>query len=284
VNYRHIYHAGNFADVLKHIVLMRIIEHLQKKEKAFRLYDTHAGIGLYDLTSEAAQKTGEWRGGIGKLLQVEIQDEVAGLIQPYLQLIESFQGDSATIATYPGSPAIARKMLRAQDRLALYELHPQDAALLKRQYAGDHQVKVTELDGWLALGAHVPPKERRGAVLIDPPFEATDEFSVLHDRLLGAHGKWEGGTYAAWFPAKNSRAVAQFVNGIRHAGIKDVLLLSLSIDDQKPDGPMVSTGMLLINPPYSLADEMRRLLPFLHSKLALAPDRGGWDTEIVSAG
>src|SRR5690606_5513848 len=157
MNYRHAYHAGNFADVVKHVVLTRLIEYLKRKDKAFRVVDTHAGIGLYDLSAEEAQKTGEWQDGIGRVLAASIAAEAALLMAPYLDAVRSVNPDGG-LSAYPGSPLITRRLLRKQDRLSAIELHPEDVIRLKALFADDFQVRVTELDGWLALGAHLPPK------------------------------------------------------------------------------------------------------------------------------
>lgn len=168
MNYRHIYHAGNFADVLKHAVLARLVRYMQNKDKAFRVLDTHAGIGLYDLSSEEAQKTGEWQDGIGRLLDAELVPQLADLLEPYLTAVRELNPDGG-LQFYPGSPKLARMLFRPQDRLSAMELHPEDFQRLHRLFEGDHHARITELDGWLALGAHLPPKEKRGIVLVDPP-------------------------------------------------------------------------------------------------------------------
>ncbi|RUU64971.1 23S rRNA (adenine(2030)-N(6))-methyltransferase RlmJ, partial [Mesorhizobium sp. M7A.T.Ca.TU.009.01.1.2] len=183
MNYRHAYHAGNFADVVKHVVLTRLLEYLKQKDKAFRVVDTHAGIGRYDLSSAEAQKTGEWQGGIGRLIDAPFAAPVAALLEPYLKTIRSLNPEGG-IQKYPGSPLIARHLMRKQDRLTAIELHPKDAARLRTFFAGDFQARIIELDGWLALGAHLPPKEKRGLVLIDPPFEEAGEFERLVDGLI----------------------------------------------------------------------------------------------------
>src|SRR4029453_19212780 len=222
MNYRHAYHAGNFSDVVKHVVLTRIVEYLKRKDAAFRVIDTHAGIGRYELTSKQAQKTGEWRDGIGRLAGQKFAPEVNALLRPYLDAA-GLHGDSREIVEYPGSPLIARRLLRKQDRLFAVELHPADAAELKGLFAGDVQVRVLELDGWLALGAQLPPKEKRGLVLIDPPFEEPGEFDRMADALGKAHRRWPGGIYALWYPVKNAREVAAFRQRLRHAGIPKIL-------------------------------------------------------------
>ncbi|TIT03106.1 MAG: 23S rRNA (adenine(2030)-N(6))-methyltransferase RlmJ, partial [Mesorhizobium sp.] len=165
MNYRHAYHAGNFADVVKHAVLARLVEYLKQKDKAFRVIDTHAGIGRYDLASVEAGKTGEWQGGIGRLTEATLEPQAAALLQPYLEAVRA-QNPDGGLKHYPGSPLIVRHLLRSQDRLTAIELHPEDAVRLKLVFAGDFQARVIELDGWLALGAQLPPKEKRGLVLI----------------------------------------------------------------------------------------------------------------------
>lgn len=199
MNYRHAYHAGNFADVVKHIILTRIVLYMQRKDHGFRVIDTHAGIGRYDLKGTEAGKTGEWQSGIGRLLEAKLDADVAGLIQPYLDIVRAENADGA-IRHYPGSPLIVRHLLRKQDRLSALELHPDDARLLADVFEGDVQVRVTELDGWLALGAHLPPKEKRGLILVDPPFEIGGEFDRLVEGLVKAHRRFAGGTYAFWYP------------------------------------------------------------------------------------
>ncbi len=177
MNYRHIYHAGNFADVVKHIILSRVILYMQRKDAAFRLLDTHAGIGLYDLSSEEAQKTGEWKTGVEQILEAAktAPKDVKPLIEPYLEAILSFN-PNGEIKQYPGSPVLSRKLMRKQDRLTALELHPDDFQTLKQQFEGDYQARITHLDGWLGMKSHLPPKERRGITLVDPPFEVFHEF------------------------------------------------------------------------------------------------------------
>ena len=195
MNYRHAFHAGNFADVVKHAVLARVIAYLKRKDKAFRVIDTHAGAGLYDLASDEAARTGEWRSGIGRVMTGALSADAASLLSPYLDAVRAANPDGGPSA-YPGSPAIVRHLMRRQDRLTAIEKHPDEAAALKALFAGDVQTRVIELDGWLALGGHLPPKERRGLVLVDPPFEAEGEFDRLVGGLLKAHRRWPGGSRA----------------------------------------------------------------------------------------
>ena len=268
MNYRHAYHAGNFADVVKHVVLTRLIEYLKLKEKAFRVIDTHAGIGLYDLSSQEAQKTGEWKGGVGRLIDTRLDGQAAALIAPYLAAVRAAGGDGA-LKKCPGSPLIARHLLRKQDRLLAIELHPRDAAALKALFAGDYQARVIELDGWLALGAHLPPKEKRGLVLIDPPFEEEGEFGRLLDGLARAHKRWPGGIYALWYPIKDRAAVAAFRRALAESGIAKVLDIAFEIRPAAPVSTLDGSGMVVVNPPYTLESELRTVLPALHKLLAV---------------
>lgn len=267
MNYRHAYHAGNFADVMKHIVLARILEYLKRKEGAFRVIDTHAGIGLYDLTSEEAQKTGEWLGGIGPLLEADLPTDVAELVSPYLDAVRSVNEEGG-VRHYPGSPMVTRYLMRHIDRLTAIELHPQDSAALKQRFAGDCQVRVLELDGWLALGAHLPPKERRGMVLVDPPFEQEGEFERLVSGLVKAHKRWPGGTYALWYPIKNRKAVAAFREALKETGIPKMLDIAFEIRKPGAEATFDGSGMIVVNPPYVLEDEMKAVLPALTKVLA----------------
>ena len=262
MNYRHIYHAGNFADVLKHAVLARLIVYLQQKDKAFRLLDTHAGIGLYDLSSEEAQKTGEWREGIGHLMEAKLPEPVATILAPYLDAVRSLNPEGE-ITLYPGSPKLARMLFRPHDRLSAMELHPDDSRRLARLFEGDYQVRVTELDGWLALGAHLPPKEKRGIVLVDPPFEEEGEFERLVEGLGKAHRKFATGIYALWYPVKDPQAVNAFVAALKATGIPKVLRAEVTIRPASTPPRLHGSGMIIVNPPYALEGELKVLLPAL---------------------
>lgn len=280
MNYRHAYHAGNFADVVKHAVLVRIIEYLKIKEKAFRVIDTHAGIGLYDLSSDEAQKTGEWRDGIGRLLGAELEPATANLLKPLLDVVHEMNPQGG-LRLYPGSPMIARRLLRKQDRLSAIELHAEDAASLKKRFEGDFQTRVIELDGWLALGAHLPPKEKRGLVLIDPPFEKEGEFGRLVDGLVKAHRRWPGGIYALWYPVKDRAAVNSFRADLAAAGIEKILDIRFAIRQPSPEPRLDGTGMIVVNPPYPLQRELQTLLPALKAALAETP-QARWAVEWIA--
>jgi|TARA_A100001391_G_scaffold57550_3_gene35267 23S rRNA (adenine2030-N6)-methyltransferase len=267
MNYRHAFHAGNFADVVKHIILTRILAYLMRKDAAFRVIDTHAGVGLYDLLGDEAGRTGEWREGIGRLMAADLPEPAATLVAPYLAAVTAQNGDDQ-LRYYPGSPFIARHMLRDQDRLMALELHPTDAEALRQNFEGDIQTRVTQLDGWAAMGTHLPPKEKRGLVLVDPPFEIKGEFERMVQALVKAHARWPGGTYAFWYPIKDPKDVQAYVKGLRATGIDKILRLELTIRAPSIPPRLHGTGMVVVNPPYVLEDEMRTLLPKLTGLLA----------------
>lgn len=277
MNYRHAYHAGNFADVVKHAVLARLVEYLKRKDKAFRVIDTHAGIGLYDLGSEEAQKTGEWHDGIGRLVEAKLPVEAADLLAPYLDAVRA-SNPAGGIARYPGSPLIVRHLLRKQDRLSAIELHPADARTLAELFEGDFQTRVIELDGWLALGAHLPPKEKRGLVLVDPPFEKEGEFARLADGLARAHRRWPGGMFALWYPIKDRKAVAAFRAALADAGIAKILDVAFEIRPPSPEPRFDGTGLVVVNPPYALEAELRVLMPVL-GKILVQDGTASWSAE-----
>lgn len=281
MNYRHAFHAGNFADVVKHAVLTRILVHLAAKDTAYRVLDTHAGIGLYDLASDAATRTGEWRGGIGRLIGSLPRDPaLADLLAPYLATLAEVNGTTAealaaeTLSRYPGSPVLVRRLLRRQDRLTATELHPADAATLSALFAGDVQARIVELDGWLAAKSFLPFKERRGLVLIDPPFEVPGEFDRLVGALVEGHRRFATAVYALWYPIKDEGEAARFREAVVATGIRRILAVELRVSAVRPASPLSGTGMILVNPPWRLAEELDILLPWLASCLAAGPGAG----------
>jgi 23S rRNA (adenine2030-N6)-methyltransferase len=271
MNYRHAFHAGNFADVIKHIVLVRILLYLQEKPAAFRVIDSHAGGGLYDLTGAEAQRGGEWLTGIARLYQARLSPAVQELLAPYLDIVRAFN-PPGKLKTYPGSPLIARALLRPQDRLVACEVEPNARKQLIGALRRDEQGRVVDLDGWTAIGAFVPPKERRGLVLVDPPFEASDEFSRLAEGFATAFARWPTGIFALWYPAKDRRATDALAAAVadtaaaRGAAGK-LMRLEFSVAPQSPDGRLTSAGLLVVNPPFTLAGDLKRILPELEKPL-----------------
>jgi 23S rRNA (adenine2030-N6)-methyltransferase len=267
MNYRHAFHAGNFADVVKHAVLARILVHLKTKPAAFRVIDTHAGAGRYDLAGPEAGRTGEWRDGIGRVLSGSLAEETARLLVPYLDVVRSFRR-GGELACYPGSPLIVCAHLRQQDRLTACELEPGAARTLARSLAGDDRVKAVTIDGWTALNAYVPPPERRGLVLVDPAFERPDEFAVLLDRVRRAHRKWPTGIYLLWYPIKGRSEPDALARQLGRSGIARILRAELTVDTLDPNGRLAGSGLVVINPPWTLAGELAVILPALAAILA----------------
>ena len=270
MNYRHAFHAGNFADVFKHIVLCRVLHHLRDKPAAFRIIDTHAGAGLYDLAGSDAMRGGEWHDGIEKLLAAPLSSDVAALLAPYLDVIGALN-ERGRLRVYPGSPAVARAWLRPQDRLIACELEPDAAAALERNMRGDNRIKTLAIDGWTALSAYVPPVERRGLVLVDPPFEQDSDFRRLSQGLAEAHRKWATGIYMLWYPIKDRGEPDALAKRLRRLGLAKTLRTELIVAPMSDPRRLNGSGLILVNPPWRLADELAILLPALVKTLG----RGG---------
>jgi 23S rRNA (adenine2030-N6)-methyltransferase len=262
VNYRHAFHAGNFADVFKHAVLCRILHYLRGKPAAFRVIDTHAGAGLYDLAGVEASRGGEWHDGIARLMAAQLAAPVAMLLAPYLEVVAALN-ERGQLTIYPGSPALARAWLRPQDRLIACETEPQAATALRRNLRGDVRIKTLEIDGWTALGAYVPPKERRGLVLVDPPFEQDSDFFRLVRGLAVAHRKWATGIYALWYPIKDRGEPDALAKKLRRLGTAKILRAELNVAPLSDPTRLNGCGLILVNPPWTLEGELSVLLPAL---------------------
>jgi 23S rRNA (adenine2030-N6)-methyltransferase len=267
MNYRHGYHAGNFCDVFKHAMLARILEHLCGKDTAFRVIDTHAGAGAHDLSGEAASRTREWEAGIGRLAVADLPAPVAVLLESYVAQVR--KALAARPPIYPGSPELALAFSRPQDRFVFCEKHPDEARLLKRHAGRDSRVTVVESDGWRALETQVPPRERRGLVLIDPPFEDPREFSFIVEGLREAHRRWATGVYAIWYPIKARRAVEAFARKLVALRIPRILRAELGLYRVERIDRLNGCGMIVVNPPWKLEQEWRLIGPTLASILAV---------------
>lgn len=270
MNYRHAFHAGSFSDVLKHAVLARILVHLMHKEAPFRFIDTHAGAGRYDLSGDEARRSPEWREGIARVLMARPPAPVGELLRPYLQAVGPHDAEGRPVA-YPGSPAIAQALMRAQDRIALCEASPDEREALIAALGRDRRLSIVSTDGYVALNAYLPPKERRGVILIDPPFEAPGEAGGIVHALERALRKWPTGAYVAWRPIRDARDDARFLNAVAALGAPNVLRLELDIGPG-PIGahgqePLTRAGLLVVNPPHPLVGEARTLLPWLAQTL-----------------
>jgi 23S rRNA (adenine2030-N6)-methyltransferase len=278
MNYRHAFHAGNFADVLKHVVLMMLIEHLKKKPAPFFYLDTHAGGGRYDLSQGESQRSGEYKHGIGRVLEfpeAALPREVAA----YARLVRSCAGPGrSAITAYPGSPTIVAQLRRATDRMVMAETHAREAQNLRAEFARERLSAVLEGDGYAAMKAELPPREKRGLVLIDPPFESDGEFDQVLAALKMAHERWPTGMYCVWYPLTERAAPQRFRRELERTGIRKVLNVTLSVlPDDSPAG-MRGAGLLLINPPWQLDERLAELLPDLH-RLLVPEGTGGTGVE-----
>jgi len=276
LSYRHAFHAGNFVDVFKHVVIIALIEALKRKETPFCYLDTHAGAGRYNLRSPSAQKNREYAQGIGRLWKIRLAPPE---VQGYLSLVRAINGGDTAgkhvpLCYYPGSPRLVRALLRPQDRMVLTELHPTDFPALKAEFANDRQVVVHHLDGYQGLKSFLPPKERRGLVLIDPAFEDPDEFTHLVEHLQTAVRRWATGVYAIWYPLVAGYPLARFHQAIVAADIPKVLVAQLSVYPEDNPLGLNGCGMLIINPPWLIDEQLSRLLPWLWKTLSVN-EQGG---------
>lgn len=261
LSYRHSFHAGNFADVIKHVVLVEMLEHLIKKEAAFEYIDTHAGAGLYDLRSDEANKLHEYANGIGKLNVSDFPE-----LTSYFAVIESLNPSNA-LSVYPGSPAIAQYFLRPQDRAWLFELHPQDYESLSHLMANNRRVRVYCGDGFNGLKAQLPPGSRRGLVLMDPSFEIKSDYERVIEIFVAGYKKFSSGVYALWYPVVDRSRLNIMETLLLKSGIKNIQRFELGVARDSEQRGMTASGMIVINPPWTLFDKMSGLLPRLAKHL-----------------
>ena len=255
MNYRHAFHAGNFADCMKHAVLIWLLRALLRKPAPIFVLDTHAGCGRYDLSAGPAERTGEWRGGIGRLL-----DTPPGALADYV-------GEVLAQGLYPGSPALIRALLRLDDRLACCELHPEDHAALKVEFGRDPQVAVHRRNGWEALGALLPPAQKRGLVLIDPPYEDTGEFGHLVSGLRTGWSRFRTGVFVAWYPIKHRAPVRAFHSALAETGIRDIVAAELWLREPLDPTRLNGCGLVVINPPFGFEQAVPDILQALLDRL-----------------
>ncbi|MDA1063707.1 MAG: 23S rRNA (adenine(2030)-N(6))-methyltransferase RlmJ [Proteobacteria bacterium] len=265
LSYRHAYHAGNFADVMKHVVLTSILRYLTRKDAALCYLDTHAGAGGYDLRSDHTQKTGESGLGIAKIF--DVRDAPAAVVD-YLELVRRFN-PTGDLSRYPGSPWFASEVLRRQDRLVLCELHTSDFPPLEQLFEKDKRVYCHAEDGYRFSLGLIPPIERRGLVLIDPAYELQDEYATAFTTLAKLQRQFAGGTFALWYPILDESQSHTFRQQFKDSPMRDVLHIALRITDRKSLPGMYGSGMIVVNPPWTLRAEMESALPWLASKLGL---------------
>jgi 23S rRNA (adenine2030-N6)-methyltransferase len=266
MNYRHAFHAGNHGDVLKHVVLARVLTYMTSKDGPMAMLDAHAGIGRYDLTSMEALKTGEWRGGIGALLQNEPPVAVKPLLKPYLDCVRDMNG-AGVLQHYPGSPEIAQRLLRAKDRLVLNELHPQDFETLSTLYGSQPHVRVMSDDAVTAVKAALPFPERRGVVLVDPAFEVTNETERVALLVRQGLRRMLQTCFIIWYPVTTQSFADAFCAALTFEGAKSVLQAELLVRPANEDGGLAGSGVVVVNPPWVLHDELHVIMPFLQQSL-----------------
>ena len=265
LSYRHLYHAGNFADVFKHALLTRLLISLADKEKPFCYLDTHAGIGRYDLTHAWARKAREYENGISRIWKAT---DAPAVLQPYLDAVRELNPDGR-LRFYPGSPLIARRFVRTSDRMVLVELNKADHAELASALAREKHVAVRLMDAYQALKAYLPPPERRGLVLIDSSFDRAHEFHRIVVALKDAHTRWATGVYAVWYPIMEPRSMSDFYAQVARSGVPKIMRLGLMVRAQDDDAFIPGCGMLVVNPPWHFEEEAQSILPWLAEKLAI---------------
>lgn len=268
MNYRHIFHAGNFADVFKHFILCLCLEKLREKENPFFVIDTHSGIGKYDLKSEVANKTAEYKDGILKLMA---QKNIDPIFKNYIDIVKKFNQfekdlSEGEINIYPGSPQFVKQFLRENDKAIFAELHPQDFILLKRNFAGNQKIKMLNQDGYLLPKSYLPNVVKRGLVLIDPPFEKEngreDDFAQIVKYLKEAYRRFATGIYLIWYPIVDEKLTNNFHEQIKNLKIDKILISEIIIDQKITDG-FKGCGMLIINAPWQLEEKLSRALPLM---------------------
>ena len=265
LSYRHIYHAGNFADVFKHALLSRLLIALSAKDRACCYIDTHAGIGRYDLTHPWAQQAREYENGIGRLWKAQ---DIPAPLDPYLEAVRAHNPDGK-LRFYPGSPLIAKRFLGTSDRMVLSELNKVDFDELQSVFAGQRRVSLQLMDAWQALKACVPPTERRGLVLIDSSFDRPRELDRIVKALKEAYGRWATGIYAVWYPIMEASPMRDFASAIERSGMRKVLRLEIVVRERTDDGFIPGCGMLIVNPPWRFDEEAKPLLHWLAQQLAV---------------
>ncbi len=266
LSYRHSFHAGNHADVLKHTVQSLILEALKEKEKPFLYLDTHAGAGRYQLSSAHAERTGEYLEGIARIWQ---QDDTPAELEPYLNVVSAFNR-SGQLRYYPGSPLIARELMRPQDQLLMTELHPSDFPLLRAEFRDDERATVTRGDGYQQLKAKLPPASRRGLILIDPPYELKTDYQAVVSGINEGYKRFATGVYALWYPVVLRQQIKRMIHDLEATGIRRILQIELAVRPDSDQRGMTASGMIVINPPWKLEQQMTTLLPWLHRKLVPA--------------
>lgn len=264
LSYRHAFHAGNFADVLKHSVLTLVLEYMTRKDKGFYYIDSHSGAGMYQLADEYAQKTGEYKDGIAKLIE---QQDLPEALEPYIDLVKNINSEEDELSLYPGSPGIARQFTRRQDSAHLFELHPTDIEHLREYSQRWNKSHVKQSDGYQGVLGLVPPPNRRGVVLIDPPYELKEDYLKAVRTIVNAYKKFATGTYILWYPVVKRELVEQMQNAFTKSDVRNVVQVEYCQKADTTEYGMTGTGLFIVNPPWQLAKQLEEVLPYLKAKL-----------------
>jgi 23S rRNA (adenine2030-N6)-methyltransferase len=259
LSYRHAYHAGNFADVLKHTVMSLVLDYMLGKDKGFSYIDTHAGAGMYRLTDASAQKTGEYHDGIGKLWQ---RKDIPEAMAQYIEIIHELN-QNGKLHVYPGSPSIAQQFMRRQDAGFLYDLHPGEYALLDDLFAHKRKMQVHQNDGFKALKGLLPPATRRSMVLIDPPYEIKTDYHDSVQAIIKAYKQFDSGVYILWYPVVQRHYIDQMELQFNRSEVRNVLQVELQMEPDNEEFGMTGTGMFIVNPPWTLNKQAQSILPYL---------------------
>jgi len=267
LSYRHAFHAGNFADVLKHAVLTLVLEYMARKEKGYTYIDSHSGAGMYSLKNEYAQKTGEYKEGIAKILQAENDASFPEALTPYVELIKHLTPENSELDIYPGSPGIAKQLMRRQDSAHLFELHPTDIQHLVEFCQRWRKSHVKQIDGYQGVLGLIPPPSRRGVVLIDPPYELKEDYAKAVKTIIKAYKKFNSGTYILWYPVVTRERIDAMEKEFSRSEVRNLLQVEFCLQNDSEEYGMTGTGLFIVNPPWQLENQLTEILPFMKANL-----------------
>ena len=267
LSYRHAFHAGNFADVLKHSVLTLVLEYMVRKDKGFTYIDSHSGAGMYSLNDEYAQKTGEYKNGIAKILAAINDESFPEALMPYVELLQKLNTENSELEIYPGSPGIAKQFMRRQDSAHLFELHPTDIQHLTEFCARWNKSHVKQSDGYQGILGLIPPPSRRGVVLIDPPYELKEDYTKAVKTIVKAYKKFTSGTYILWYPVVTRERINAMEKDFARSEVKNLLQVEFCLQTDSEEYGMTGTGLFIVNAPWQLESQLSEILPYLKTKL-----------------
>jgi 23S rRNA (adenine2030-N6)-methyltransferase len=270
LSYRHAFHAGNFADVLKHSVLTLVLEYMVRKEKGFTYIDSHSGAGMYSLKDEYAQKTAEYKGGIAKIIAALTDENFPEALTPYVELIQRLNTENSELEIYPGSPGVAKQLMRRQDSTHLFELHPTDIQHLTEFCTRWKKSHVKQSDGYQGVLGLVPPPSRRGIVLIDPPYELKEDYAKAVKTIVKAYKKFNSGTYILWYPVVTRERIHAMEKDFTRSEVKNLLQVEFCLQADSDEYGMTGTGLFIVNPPWQLKKQLEEILPFMKATLGQA--------------